>query len=1199
MERRSRVPGLTEMLISMAFNMELDSNYNRHRQEAFTKSNTRISPLKAKQSAMKQFSPDASKRPPSDVKGNSPAKGRGGYSKERGSPVLLTYSEPKIVIYNGNDAATKPLYQSSKSPKRWNKYAISSHNTKHPRNKTASPEGISKGNTKNTKKVRKDSTIVEESYNVRISADRSKSRRGFSIQPLVNGRPKSAQTGVIRSNFVKIENQETSSGRQKHISSKRTNQGGVSASENHTNKLPEDKVILNESSTESLLIPMLYESTDEPSSKIFSKKPMVSCSRALVQPLVKKSDKLLVDCSTPVKVDHYIPSRPSICEDSADFFKPMLIKIKGKKKEGKVSESIRKSEVETRIQTELNTFANNSTIPTNSNSHSPTNTMFIVRKMKLICPCEPAFEIKEEWTMHTEALVVVDQDSKERKDFADYRNPSGMLNNPISCPLPTRPNEKVKKISLGIPTLKVNRGLPQITIQVIPDSTENKCNTECANPFANSDSNVGSPDDQQLEKCDSPVGLTEKGQQPGPYSQILDSAAKHSGSLLVISKNNEEEKSPSEVSAAKNILVSPDDTGAMANKRSLPIDANTPDRRGRLNSGTMFLEVSSRKASNPSGPINLNHIISDSINHAADRSESRDNAFVRSLALSNLCEASAMGNPQPLSGQVTPTHTPQLSNKPREVNNMINTLGSHKLVGRSFTDYARSATGKVQIVYTNGDIYLGDIVGEVREGSGILTYSNGDVYTGEFRTDVPSGKGKYNFWMRDIYKGDFFNGKMHGVGTMNFADGTIYEGEFNNGKMNGKGHKIYPNGEKYEGEFVNNLAHGQGEYTFMCGAKYKGDFFEGHMTGVGAVTLPSGTIFSGKFVNGIPNGEGRKKLADGTSYKGNFVDGHFDGQGNLKFDQGSSYMGNFSKGVFSGQGLLFYKTGEMYIGNFVEGLFEGQGQLTRTCGGSYRGTFKKGLPEGLGVERYHPSEDYYKGSFKEGLRDGLGIYFHLSSKTYFIGQYKAGKRVSGKFLNDRGEEERETHEYDWEDMHKLLLEDSKRMSGTNQRLSLSLGRDVSTGELDFMGNNNLTNADSSIGATMKNIQGKNSNGEGETKSERVIPTPLKSLDHSASATALHHDLSAIKLPDKKEHGQHHESESSSVMSSDEDVRHAKSASQSPRKKARETWEKLSDPTLDPSADFDAMISFYLKNPIVSTVSSQIMDLLSKVLRVEE
>lgn len=69
-----------------------------------------------------------------------------------------------------------------------------------------------------------------------------------------------------------------------------------------------------------------------------------------------------------------------------------------------------------------------------------------------------------------------------------------------------------------------------------------------------------------------------------------------------------------------------------------------------------------------------------------------------------------------------------------------------------------------RVKFPNGNMYVGELVNEQREGYGILTYTCGDIYFGGWSKGKFNGYGIYAFAKGEIYKGQFSHGKKEGQG---------------------------------------------------------------------------------------------------------------------------------------------------------------------------------------------------------------------------------------------------------------------------------------------------------------------------------------------------------------------------------------------------------------------------------------------------
>ena len=132
---------------------------------------------------------------------------------------------------------------------------------------------------------------------------------------------------------------------------------------------------------------------------------------------------------------------------------------------------------------------------------------------------------------------------------------------------------------------------------------------------------------------------------------------------------------------------------------------------------------------------------------------------------------------------------PGSSGSPILIKNTIEVIGIHKKGNIKKTEnYGTSLYSILQllktknIIYKNGDYYIGEILNGNKHGKGIEYYKNGNIK----------------------YDGEFVNGKFEGNGKYVWENGEYYIGQWLNDKRNGKGILYYKNGNiKFYGEFVN------------------------------------------------------------------------------------------------------------------------------------------------------------------------------------------------------------------------------------------------------------------------------------------------------------------------------------------------------------------------------------------------------------
>lgn len=146
-----------------------------------------------------------------------------------------------------------------------------------------------------------------------------------------------------------------------------------------------------------------------------------------------------------------------------------------------------------------------------------------------------------------------------------------------------------------------------------------------------------------------------------------------------------------------------------------------------------------------------------------------------------------------------------------------------------------------EIIFPNGDKYVGPVVGGKLHGKGTLICNNGDKYEGEFINGIP-GKGILIYSNGDVYEGGLVNGKRNGKGKYTSVEG-IYDGDFVDDKKEGQGTFTWYNGNKYVGDFFNGFQHGKGVYIFPNGDKVEGNYVNGELKGRAKFTSADGKKF--------------------------------------------------------------------------------------------------------------------------------------------------------------------------------------------------------------------------------------------------------------------------------------------------------------------------------------------------------------------
>lgn len=177
--------------------------------------------------------------------------------------------------------------------------------------------------------------------------------------------------------------------------------------------------------------------------------------------------------------------------------------------------------------------------------------------------------------------------------------------------------------------------------------------------------------------------------------------------------------------------------------------------------------------------------------------------------------------------------------------------------------------------YSDGSRYVGEVDEIYRKnGKGKIVYSNGDSYEGDFLGDGLTGKGIFRFAGGDVYEGTLVNGIKEGRGRLEFADGSVYEGGFANNRKHGEGTLVMKDGASFKGTFYYDLKEGYGEYVYANGDTYKGNFKSDMRHGEGRYEWKNGESYEGQFEDNYINGWGTYTWTDGrASYTGYFEDG--------------------------------------------------------------------------------------------------------------------------------------------------------------------------------------------------------------------------------------------------------------------------------------------------------------------------------------
>ena len=164
-------------------------------------------------------------------------------------------------------------------------------------------------------------------------------------------------------------------------------------------------------------------------------------------------------------------------------------------------------------------------------------------------------------------------------------------------------------------------------------------------------------------------------------------------------------------------------------------------------------------------------------------------------------------------------------------------------------DFNSSKRTEITKTYDNGDKYEGEVIGDLKDGKGVMKYKGGNEYNGEWKKDKKEGKGVFIYKSGSKYEGSFKNNVKDGNGVFYYKNGDKYQGEFKNGEKAGKGVKFFANGNKYDGEWEEDEFNGKGVFYYKNGDKYVGEFAGGVKEGKGTYYYANGKKKEGKWEN--------------------------------------------------------------------------------------------------------------------------------------------------------------------------------------------------------------------------------------------------------------------------------------------------------------------------------------------------------------
>jgi len=300
-----------------------------------------------------------------------------------------------------------------------------------------------------------------------------------------------------------------------------------------------------------------------------------------------------------------------------------------------------------------------------------------------------------------------------------------------------------------------------------------------------------------------------------------------------------------------------------------------------------------------------------------------------------------------------------------------------------------------EVKYTNGDVYKGETVDQIRHGRGIHVCSNGDTYEGGWKEDRRHGFGTMTFTNEMTYVGDWVEDKTFGFGTCKYANGDVYEGEWKNDHRWGWGKQTWKDtGDVYEGEWFDDIPEGEGAMIHDDGnANFQGSFLNGQRKH-GVYTTKDGSVeYTGSFAEGnLRHGKGVFFANGSYKYDGDWKFDQRDGKGKCIYDKGiGEYEGDWKTDMRHGKGVMLITNEYEYEGRWKDDREDGKGTAKYLqTNETYVGLFKDGLPCGYG-KRLFSDGSIYEGEFANGLRSGRGAFTNKED----------GSKYRGEWLNDK------------------------------------------------------------------------------------------------------------------------------------------------------------------------------------------------------
>mmetsp|Transcript_874 Transcript_874/g.1543 ORF Transcript_874/g.1543 Transcript_874/m.1543 type:complete len:426 (+) Transcript_874:467-1744(+) len=155
--------------------------------------------------------------------------------------------------------------------------------------------------------------------------------------------------------------------------------------------------------------------------------------------------------------------------------------------------------------------------------------------------------------------------------------------------------------------------------------------------------------------------------------------------------------------------------------------------------------------------------------------------------------------------------------------------------------------------YEDGSMYLGQWLGGIRVGQGVMQFPDGSKYEGEFAGDNMQGLGKYTFASGNTYIGQYNIGKREGMGRYKWQNsGQLYNGMWEDDRRSGSGTHFWDDAALYQGKWIMGLQEFNGVFDWPDGRRYIGEVKNGMRHGYGISVAQNGAKIANVWKNGRP-----------------------------------------------------------------------------------------------------------------------------------------------------------------------------------------------------------------------------------------------------------------------------------------------------------------------------------------------------------